>query len=97
LPYSVVLLAHALGIEVFGLDLSTLKNKGITTPGDFLNAKSVRVSSRNINELWDGGILRGRNPNSNGTPEPDYALRAWLTAMYITVTPLASFFDPPSS
>lgn len=93
LPYAAMLLAHALGFEVFGLDLSTLK-KGIITPGNFLNAKSVHVSARNINELWDGVILKGSGPNSDGTPEPDYALRAWLTAMYVTVTPPASFFDP---
>jgi hypothetical protein len=96
LPYALVLLGHVLGIEVFGRDLSTLKDKDIVTPGDFLHTKSVHVSARTVNELWDGGIPRGSGPKSTDTPEPDYAIRAWFTAMYVTVTPLASSFDPPS-
>jgi hypothetical protein len=88
-PYTISLLAHALGSDVSGYDLSTLKNGDITTPGDFLHSKNVSVSARPINELWDGGMLRRSDANSTGTPEPDYALRAWFTAMCVTLTPLA--------
>jgi hypothetical protein len=78
LPYTITLLAHALGPNLSGYDLSTLKSGDITTPGDFLHWKNVFVSARPINELWDG---RRSGANSTGTPEPNYALRAWFTAM----------------
>jgi hypothetical protein len=96
LPYTITLLAHALGSDVSGYDLSTLKVGDIATPGDFLHCKNVDVSARTINEVWDGDVLRRSDVNSTGTPEPNYALRAWFTAMYVTLTPLASIFDPPS-
>jgi hypothetical protein len=93
LPYTIVLLAHILGSDVAGYDLSTLKFGDISTPGDFFHSKNV-FSARAINELWDGGIPRS-NPNSSGTVQPNYARRAWYTAMCVTLTPLA-FFDPSS-
>lgn len=85
-PYTIVLLAHALGADVSGYDLSTLsmtsKRGDITTPGDFLNLKDPSASARRINERWDGDILRS---DTNSTcPKPDYALRAWFTTMYVT-------------
>jgi hypothetical protein len=87
-PYTIVFLAHTLGTTVTGYDLSTLallsKHSNITTPGNFLNSKNSKVSARRINERWDGDVLRSR-ANSDGTPEPDYALRAWFTAMYVTL------------
>jgi hypothetical protein len=95
LPYTIALLAHALGSDVSGYDLSTLKNEDVVMPGDFLHWKNVDVSARPINELWDGGISRRSDVESTGTPEPNYALRAWFAAMYVTLIPLA-FFDPPS-
>ena len=76
LPYTIALLAHVLGSDVYGYDLSTLKNEDIMMPGDFLHSKNVSVSARSINELWDGGISRRRDVDSSGTPEPNYALRA---------------------
>ena len=101
-PYTIVLLARTLGCNVSGYDLSTLKNGGITTPGDFFSSrihisgsmddattKDEPISSRSINELWDGGIMRGIDAKVAGTLEPDYALRAWLTAMCVTLTPHA--------
>ena len=94
LPYTIVLLARALCSDVAGYDLSTLKFGDISTPGDFLHSKNVFVSARAINELWDGGIPRS-DPNSSGTVEPNYAIRAWFTAMCVTPAPLA-FFDPSS-
>ena len=87
-PYTIVLLARTLGSNVSGYDLSTLKNGGITMPGDFL----CKDESRSINELWDGGILRGIDAKATGTLEPNYALRAWFTAMCVTLTSHA-FFD----
>jgi hypothetical protein len=97
LPYTIMLLAHALGSHVSGYDLSTLKVGDITTPGDFLHCKNDSVSPRTISEVWDGDVLRRSDGDSStGTPEPNYALRAWFTAMYVTRTPLASFFDSPS-
>jgi hypothetical protein len=90
-PYTIVLLARTLGSNVSGYDLSTLKNGGIATPGDFFS-KYDPISSRSINELWDGGILRGIDAKAAGTLEPDYALRAWFTAMCVTLTP-HGFFD----
>jgi hypothetical protein len=91
LPYTITLLAHALGSEVSGYDLSTLKDMSISTPGDFLHQKNVSVTARSINERWDGGILSRIDANSTGEPEPDYALRAWLSAMYVTLIPLSYF------
>jgi len=85
-PYTNVLLAHTLGSNIAGYDLSTLpllrisKNGNIATPGNFLNHKNQSVFARRINELWDGDVLRS-GANSTGTPEPDYALRAWFTAI----------------
>jgi hypothetical protein len=90
LPYTITLLAHALGFNVLGYDLSTLKSGGITTPGDFLHWKNGSIFPRRINELWDGGMLGRSDANSTGTPEPNYALRAWFTAMYVTPTPFHS-------
>jgi hypothetical protein len=85
-PHTIVLLAHTLGSTITGYDLSTLallsKHSNITTPGNFLNSKNSKVSARRINERWDGDVLRNR-ANSAGTPEPDYALRAWFTAMCV--------------
>lgn len=93
-PYTIVLLARCLGSNVSGYDLSTLNNGNITTPGDFLY-KYKPIDSRSINELWDGGILRDIDAKAAGTLEPDYALRAWFTAMCVTLTPHA-FFDHSS-
>jgi hypothetical protein len=95
LPNTITLLAHALGSDVSGYDLSTLKNKDIVTPGDFLNSRNVSVSARSINERWDGSILSRSDADSTGKLEPDYAIRAWFSAMYVTLTPL-SFFDLPT-
>ena len=94
LPFTIVLLAHVLGSDVAGYDLSTQKLGGISTPGDFIHTKNVYVSARTINELWDGGIPRS-DANSSGMVQPNYAVRAWFTAMCVTLTPPA-YFDPPS-
>jgi hypothetical protein len=87
-PYTIVLLAHTLGSTVTGYDLSTLalpsRHNDITTPGNFLNSNNSSVSARRINERWDGDVLRSR-ANLDGTPKPDYALRAWFTAMCVTL------------
>jgi hypothetical protein len=89
LSYTVVLLAHTLGSDISGYDLSTVairaKTRDIATPGDFLNSMNPSVSARLVNERWDGGIQRG-DPDSTGTPEPNIPLRAWFTAMYVTPT-----------
>lgn len=83
-PYTIVLLAYFLGSNVAGYDLSTLsmnsKRQDITTPGNFLNSKSVSAKARAINNRWDGGIPRS-GARSAGAPRPNYALRAWFTAM----------------
>ena len=94
-PYTIVLLAHTLGSNVSGYDLSTLKNGDITMPGDFFY-KYKSIPSRPINESWDGGIRRGIDAKVTGVLEPDCALRAWFTAMYVTPTPRRAFFDQPS-
>jgi len=90
LPYTITLLVHTLGSDVSGYDLSSLRFGVITPPGDFLHSKDVYTSSRAVNELWDGGILRNMDSKAIGTLEPNYALRAWFTAMYVTLTPPAS-------
>jgi hypothetical protein len=86
-PLTIVLLAHTLDSTVTGYDLSTLslllKPRNIATPGGFLNSLNPSASKRRIDERWDGDIL-GTRVNSTGTPEPDYALRAWFTAMCVT-------------
>ena len=86
LPYTITLLAHTLESDVSGYDLSTLKFGDITPPGHFLHLRDVFVSARGVNELWDGGILRSSDAKVTGTLEPNYALRAWFTAMYVTLT-----------
>jgi hypothetical protein len=91
-PFTLVLLARTLGSNVSGYDLSTLKNGGIATPGELLS-KSDPISFRSINELWDGGILRDIDAKAACTLEPDYALRAWFTAMCVTLTPHASLIN----
>jgi hypothetical protein len=95
LPYTITLLTHTLGSDISGYDLSTLKSGHITTPGDFLHWKNASISPRRINELWDGVVLGRSDANSTGKPEPNYALRAWFTAMCVTPTP-PSFFDHPT-
>lgn len=92
LPYTISLLAHTLGFDVSGYDLSTLRFGDITPPGDFLHSKDVSTNARTVNELWDGGILRNIDAKATGTLDPDHALRAWFTAMYVTLTSRA-FFD----
>ena len=91
LPYTITLLAHTLDSDVSGYDLSSLRFGDITPPGDFLHSRDVFTSTRSVNELWDGGILRNIDAKATGTLGPNYALRAWFTAMYVTLTPLASF------
>ncbi len=93
LPYTIILLAHTLGFDVSGYDLSTLKFGDITPPGAFLHSKDVSTSARRVDELWDGEILRNNDAKATGTLEPDYALRAWFTAMYVTLTPPPASFD----
>ena len=87
--YTIVLLAHTLGSHVIGYDLSTLamvsKQRDLTTPGGFLNSKNPFVSARNINDRWDGDVLRS-GANSSGIPQPNHALRAWFTAMCVTLS-----------
>lgn len=91
LPYTITLLAHTLGFDVSGYDLSTLRLGDITPPGDFLHSRDVSTSARSVNEQWDGGIPRNIDAKATRTLEPNYALRAWFTAMYVTLTPRASF------
>jgi hypothetical protein len=87
--YTIVLLAHTLGSSVIGYDLSTLamvsKQRDLTTPGGFLNSKNPFVSARIINDRWDGDVLRS-GANSSGIPQPNHALRAWFTAMCVTLS-----------
>ena len=84
-PHIIVLLAHTLDSNVTSYDLSTLafsKHRETTSPGGFLNSKNPSASARRINERWDGDILRS-GEISSATPQPDCALRAWFTAMYV--------------
>jgi hypothetical protein len=85
IPYTIALLARMLGSNISGYDLTTAdihgKPEGLMTPGVFWNLMDRAVSARRVNERWDGRIQRG-NLGSSGTPQPDYALRAWFTAMY---------------
>ena len=91
MSHTIVLLAHALVSDVAGYDLSTVaisaKPRDFTTPGDFLHCMSPSVCARRINERWDGGIRR-HSSDSTGLPDPNYALRAWFTAMYVTLLSL---------
>jgi hypothetical protein len=91
MSHTIVLLAHTLGSDVAGYDLSTVaitaKPTDFTTPGDFLHCMSPSVCARRINERWDGGIRR-HSSDSTGLPDPNYALRAWFTAMYVTLLSL---------
>jgi hypothetical protein len=93
MPYTIVLLAHMLGSNISGYDLSvaTTGKKAepgnLMTPGGFLHLMNTSVSARCVNEKWDGGIPRG-DLNSSGMPQPNHLLRAWFTAMYVRLLPL---------
>lgn len=81
MPYTIVLLAHTLGGEISGHDLSAVKlgTKSLyrKMPGDLIKSKDSSVSVGHIDERWERGV-----PRSDTKPlEPDYRVRAWFTAM----------------
>ncbi len=86
LPYTMVLLAHSLGCNIAGHDLSTANFGPIKpeyymkTPGDLITSRVPSASMWRINERWERG-LSGDGTKSTDTLEPDYTVRAWFTAM----------------
>ena len=97
MPYTIVLLAHFLGFNISGYDLTTTtiphrtKSRGSMTPGGFWNSINPSVNPHRVNKRWDGGITRGKR-NPSGTPRPNYAIRAWFTAMCVSSLPLLLLF-----
>jgi hypothetical protein len=98
MPYTIVLLAHFMGFNISGYDLTTTrvpdrtKLEGPMTPGGFWNSINPSVNAHRLNKRWDGGVTRGKW-NPSGTPRPNYAIRAWFTAMYVRSLPLLLFAD----
>ena len=91
-PYTMILLAHTLGCDVSGHDLSTItlgsKVGNIVTPGTLINAKNPLACAKRIDERWDS-CQPGSETKSTDTLEPDYCLRAWITAMCLSI-----FYSP---
>jgi hypothetical protein len=57
LPYTIVLLGHALGCEISGRDLSTFHTDSYRqTPGAFLEAHVPFASRERINTRWEKGM-----------------------------------------
>lgn len=87
-PYTVTLLAHTLGGVISGHDLSTItlnsKEQGIMTAGTLIRAGNSSASARRIDEQWDSGYLCS-DAKSTEAVEPDYCLRAWITAMCVSI------------
>jgi hypothetical protein len=82
LPYTIVLLAHALGCNISGRDLSTLDDDTgyRQTPGAFIEAKVPSASRERINTRWEKG-MSSSDTKSTDTLESKCAVRAWFTAM----------------
>jgi hypothetical protein len=57
LSYTITLLAHTLGSDISGYDLSMVSD--LTMPGNFLNRMDPSISATAVNERWDEGIVRG--------------------------------------
>jgi hypothetical protein len=98
MPHTIVLLAHLLDFNISGYDLTTIRTTGILnrrgsmTPGEFWNSINPSVNAHRVNKRWDGGETRGKR-NPSGMPRPNYAIRAWFTAMYVRSLPLLLFAD----
>ena len=86
--YTMVLLAHTFGCDVSGHDLSTItlgsKVGDIMTPGTLINAKNPSARAKRIDERWDN-CRPGSETKSTDPLEPDYCLRAWITAMCTSI------------
>jgi hypothetical protein len=98
MPYTIVLLGHFLGFNMSGYDLTTTRTKstgsmipGAMTPGEFWNSINPSVNAHRVDKRWDGGVTRNKW-NPSGTPRPNYAIRAWFTAMYVSSLPLLLLF-----
>lgn len=78
LPYTIVLLAHTIGGDVSGHDLSTVKFGAkpsyMRMPGALIKSKYCSASVGRINERWE--------TRSDTKPlEPNHRVRSWFTAM----------------
>jgi len=86
LPYTIVLLAHALGCDISGRDLSTIdagsmdSDSYIQTPGTLIAAQVPLASRERINARWENGMPCS-GTKSTDARERKCAVRAWFTAM----------------
>ncbi|KAF8483864.1 hypothetical protein DFH94DRAFT_690333 [Russula ochroleuca] len=84
LPYIIVLLAHTIGGEISGHDLSSAKFGSKTSymrmPGALIRSKVSSASAGCINERWERGMPCS-DTKSTHTLEPNHRVRAWFTAI----------------
>ena len=86
LPYTIVLLAHALGCDISGRDLSTFDagsmdpDSYIQSPGTLIAAQVPSASRERINARWENGMSCS-DTKSKDALEPKCTVRAWFTAM----------------
>ena len=81
LPYTIVLLAHALGCDISGRDLSTFDDDSYRqTPGAFIEAQVPFASRERINKRWEKG-KPSSDTKSTDALESKCAVRAWFSAM----------------
>jgi hypothetical protein len=92
LPYIIVLLAHTIGGEISGHDLSSAKFGSKTSymrmPGALIRSKVSSASAGCINERWERGMPCS-DTKSTHTLEPNHRVRAWFTAMCVACVSLA--------
>ena len=86
MPYTIVLLAHTLGCDISGRDLSSVETGSETpdfkmkTPGTLIGSIVRSTSGERINARWEKGTLSG-GAKSTDTIDPNCTIRAWFTAM----------------
>jgi len=81
LPYTIVLLAYALGRDISGRDLSTFDDDSYRqTPGAFIEAQVPFASRERINKRWEKGTPSS-DTKSRDAFESKCAVRAWFSAM----------------
>lgn len=86
-PYTIVLLAHALGCDISGHDLSTIDagsmdpDSYMQTPGTLIAGQVPLASRERINEQWENGLSCSDTKSKDDALKLKSAVRAWFTAM----------------
>jgi hypothetical protein len=86
IPYNIVLLAHTLGCDISGRDLSSVNVDSedpdfkMKTPGTLIESIVSPASGERINARWEKGTPSG-GAKSTDSLDPNCTVRAWFTAM----------------